>query len=103
MALDDLRNTVGICGMLRHRAFFDELAKTKETDATWRSTSAGLAVLRLGGSLSRRQLSCLAWKAIPRRFAPRDDSYDRAFLSVAIDCSRAIRWCVCVASLSKLS
>jgi len=49
MALDDLRNTVGICGMLRHRAFFDELAKTKETDATWRSTSAGLAVLRLGG------------------------------------------------------
>lgn len=33
--------------MLRHRAFFDELAKTKETDANWRTTSAGLVVLRL--------------------------------------------------------
>jgi len=33
--------------MLRHLAFFEELAKTKETDANWRSTSAGLVVLRL--------------------------------------------------------
>jgi tetratricopeptide (TPR) repeat protein len=33
--------------MLRHMAFFEELAKTKETDANWRSTSAGLVVLRL--------------------------------------------------------
>jgi len=33
--------------MLRHLAFFEELAKTKETDANWRSTSAGLGVLRL--------------------------------------------------------
>ena len=33
--------------MLRHLAFFEELAKTKETDTNWRSTSAGLVVLRL--------------------------------------------------------
>ena len=33
--------------MLRHLAFFEELAKTNETDANWRSLSAGLVVLRL--------------------------------------------------------
>lgn len=33
--------------MLRHLAFFEELAKINETDTSWRSTSAGLVVLRL--------------------------------------------------------
>jgi tetratricopeptide (TPR) repeat protein len=33
--------------MLRHMAFFEELAKSKDTDANWRATSAGLVVLRL--------------------------------------------------------
>jgi len=33
--------------MLRHLAFFEELAKTKETDVSWREISAGLVVLRL--------------------------------------------------------
>ena len=34
-------------GMLRHLAFFEELGKMDETDASWRSVSAGLVVLRL--------------------------------------------------------
>ena len=33
--------------MLRHLAFFEALAGLEETDAKWRSTSAGLVVLRL--------------------------------------------------------
>jgi tetratricopeptide (TPR) repeat protein len=33
--------------MLRHLAFFEELAKADDTDANWRSLSAGLVVLRL--------------------------------------------------------
>jgi tetratricopeptide (TPR) repeat protein len=33
--------------MLRHLAFFETLAGLEETDAKWRSTSAGLVVLRL--------------------------------------------------------
>lgn len=33
--------------MLRHLAFFEALAELEETDAEWRSTSAGLVVLRL--------------------------------------------------------
>lgn len=34
-------------GMLRHLAFFEELGKMDENDASWRSVSAGLVVLRL--------------------------------------------------------
>lgn len=33
--------------MLRHLAFFEELGKMDETDASWRSVSAGLVVMRL--------------------------------------------------------
>ena len=33
--------------MLRHRAFFEELASLDETDLAWRSATAGLLVLRL--------------------------------------------------------
>jgi tetratricopeptide (TPR) repeat protein len=33
--------------MLRHLAFFEELAKARESDTVWRATSAGLVVLRL--------------------------------------------------------
>src|SRR5688572_27092662 len=33
--------------MLRHLSFFEALAGLEETDAKWRSTSAGLVVLRL--------------------------------------------------------
>jgi len=36
-----------IYGLMRHLVFLEELAKTDETDANWRSTSAGLVVLRL--------------------------------------------------------
>jgi tetratricopeptide (TPR) repeat protein len=34
-------------GMLRHLAFFEELAKLDESDASWRSVSAGLVTMRL--------------------------------------------------------
>jgi tetratricopeptide (TPR) repeat protein len=34
-------------GMLRHLAFFEELGKMEETDASWRAVSAGLVTLRL--------------------------------------------------------
>src|ERR1700760_519983 len=34
-------------GMLRHLSFFEELGKLDETDASWRSVSAGLVVMRL--------------------------------------------------------
>lgn len=34
-------------GMLRHLAFFGELGRMDETDASWRSVSAGLVVMRL--------------------------------------------------------
>jgi tetratricopeptide (TPR) repeat protein len=34
-------------GMLRHIAFFEELAKLDESDASWRSVSAGLVTMRL--------------------------------------------------------
>jgi len=34
-------------GMLRHLAFFEELAKLDESDPSWRSVSAGLVTMRL--------------------------------------------------------
>ncbi len=34
-------------GMLRHLAFFEELAKLDEKDSSWRSVKAGLVVMRL--------------------------------------------------------
>jgi len=34
-------------GMLRHLAFFEELAKLNESDQSWRSVSAGLVTMRL--------------------------------------------------------
>ncbi len=34
-------------GMLRHLAFFEELAATDDSDSGWRSVSAGLVVMRL--------------------------------------------------------
>jgi tetratricopeptide (TPR) repeat protein len=34
-------------GMLRHLAFFEELGRMDESDASWRSVSAGLVVMRL--------------------------------------------------------
>ncbi|HXT18951.1 MAG TPA: hypothetical protein VN706_25215 [Gemmatimonadaceae bacterium] len=34
-------------GVLRHLAFFEELGRMEETDAGWRSVSAGLVVMRL--------------------------------------------------------
>ncbi|MGE5099784.1 MAG: hypothetical protein ACM3SX_07340, partial [Deltaproteobacteria bacterium] len=34
-------------GMLRHVAFFEELAKLDESDPSWRSVSAGLVTMRL--------------------------------------------------------
>ena len=34
-------------GMLRHLAFFEELAAAEEHDPNWRAISAGLVVLRL--------------------------------------------------------
>jgi len=34
-------------GVLRHLAFFEELGKMDETDASWRSVSAGLVTMRL--------------------------------------------------------
>jgi tetratricopeptide (TPR) repeat protein len=34
-------------GMLRHLAFFEELGRMDENDASWRSVSAGLVVMRL--------------------------------------------------------
>src|SRR4051812_345565 len=34
-------------GVLRHLAFFEELGRMDESDASWRSVSAGLVVMRL--------------------------------------------------------
>jgi tetratricopeptide (TPR) repeat protein len=47
--------------MLRHRAFFEELASLEETDQAWRSATAGLLVLRLIDAWIEDGVSADAW------------------------------------------
>jgi len=76
-------------GMLRHLAFFEELAKTKEGEPQWRSTSAGLVVLRLVDRwIAEGPVESTAWNVAPVRdaIADIDDvSPERRILSSIVD------------------
>jgi tetratricopeptide (TPR) repeat protein len=49
-------------GMLRHLAFFEELAKLDESDPSWRSVSAGLVAMRLVDSwLAGNRTAAESW------------------------------------------
>ena len=60
-------------GMLRHLAFFEELAKLDESDPSWRSVSAGLVTMRLvDGWLAGDRSAAESWAVSAVRGAIED-------------------------------